>query len=359
MPTNNARVSVLGLFPQFGEGHFGGIQASASIAWQAVSERSNAELLVYSKNNGARHAKVGENNSRLRAIRKAHHRKNATDILLIWQLGLIKLLPFLHHDTGRIALFLHGIEAWKSQDWLNRRLSRRVDLFLSNSDYTWVRFISHNPELSGASHRTVPLGIGEPRLSLVPPPRARATALMLSRLSRAEDYKGHREVIAAWPLVLRLRPDAELWIAGTGDLQSELEHMVSTRGLAGSVRFLGVVSEEHKQKLLQQSRCLLMPSRGEGFGLVYLEAMRLGRPCLVSNEDAGREVVRPPEAGLSVDPRDGEGLSTAISRLLSDGAEWQQWSESARARYERDYTARQFQQRLADALFGKSEPTNV
>jgi len=359
MPTGNPRVSVLGLFPQFGEGHLGGIQASASVAWQAVSDRSSAELLVYSRNNGHGAASVGANSSRLGAIRTALHRKDGADLLLVWQIGLIKLLPFLRHDKGKIALFLHGIEAWKKQDLLTRRLTRKVDLFLSNSDYTWSRFLSHNPELSGARHQTVPLGIGEPRTNLVPPPRSRPAALMLSRLSRAEDYKGHREVIDAWPLVLRLQPEAELWIAGTGDLRAELEQMVRTRGLTGSIRFLGAISEQQKEDLLQQSRCLLMPSRGEGFGLVYLEAMRAGRPCLVSNEDAGREVVNPPQAGLAVDPRDREGLSTAINRLLSNGAEWQQWSERARSRYEADYTARQFQQRLAEALFGNSKQTNV
>jgi glycosyltransferase involved in cell wall biosynthesis len=51
------------------------------------------------------------------------------------------------------------------------------------------------------------------------------------------------------------------------------------------------VTEEEKQDLLRRCRCFAMPSRNEGFGLVYLEAMRLGRPCLVSDCDAGREIV--------------------------------------------------------------------
>jgi len=78
-----------------------------------------------------------------------------------------------------------------------------------------------------------------------------------------------------------------------------------------------------------------MPSRGEGFGLVYLEAMRLGRPCLVSTMDAGREVVNPPEAGLAANPDNQEELVSAVCRLLADRAEWRQWSAQARRRYER------------------------
>jgi glycosyltransferase involved in cell wall biosynthesis len=93
-----------------------------------------------------------------------------------------------------------------------------------------------------------------------------------------------------------------------------------------------------------------MPSRGEGFGLVYLEAMRLGRPCLVSTHDAGQEVVRPPEAGLAADVDNPRELANALCRLLEDGPEWQAWSEQARKRYLSAFTARHFQARLLQAL---------
>src|SRR5258708_37666662 len=96
---------------------------------------------------------------------------------------------------------------------------------------------------------------------------------MLSRLVKREDYKGHREMLDAWPLVLRRLPTAQLWIAGDGDLRPDLEQAAAERGLAHAVRFLGFVSEERKRHLLQESRCMAVPSRGEGFGLVYLEAM--------------------------------------------------------------------------------------
>ena len=97
-----------------------------------------------------------------------------------------------------------------------------------------------------------------------------------------------------------------------------------------------------------------MPSRGEGFGLVYLEAMRMGRPCLVSNVDAGREVVNPPEAGVAVDPDNTGEVADAIIRLLSPGPRWNEWSAQARARYEAQFTAAHFHCRLIHALFETS-----
>jgi glycosyltransferase involved in cell wall biosynthesis len=119
-----------------------------------------------------------------------------------------------------------------------------------------------------------------------------------------------------------------------------------------SVKFFGRVGERAKEELLGACRALALPSRGEGFGLVYLEAMRAGKPCLVSDCDAGREVVNPPEAGLAADPRDAGALAHAAARLLQGGAEWDVWSARARARYEGYFTGSHFQARLTDAMAG-------
>jgi phosphatidylinositol alpha-1,6-mannosyltransferase len=173
---------------------------------------------------------------------------------------------------------------------------------------------------------------------------------MIGRMARDEGYKGHREVIEAWPLVLELLPDARLWIVGEGNLKPELIKLVIDQGLSDRVRFWGWVSEVEKQRLLTRAHCLALPSRGEGFGLVYLEAMRLGRPCLVSISDAGREVVDPPQAGVAVNPQDANSLAEALCRLMDRGPQWDQWSREAKKRYETLFTAEHFQRRLLRAL---------
>lgn len=349
MPVSSQTVSVLGLFPQFGSGHVGGIQVSAEVAWDAVKKNSNAELLVYSReprSNGA-----PQNNSRAKAILAAIRRNDSSDVVLVWQIGLLKLVPFLRNSGKKVILYLHGIEAWKNQDWFTKYITRNVDLFLTNSDYTWNRFLTFNPSLTKAAHLTVALGIEDVLAEPIPIPDSQPTALMLARLSLGENYKGHREVIEAWPEVIKRSPNAKLLIAGTGDLQSELGKAVERLGLTSHIHLLGEVDEDTKQKLLRQSRCMLMPSRNEGFGLVYLEAMRLGRPCLVSTLDAGREVVNPPEAGLAVNPDDRDQLVEGICSLMSDDDQWRLLSERARTRYEQNYTAKHFQDRLIKAVF--------
>ena len=204
----------------------------------------------------------------------------------------------------------------------------------------------------------MPLGFGRP-LGSPPPhptPAPAPAAVIVSRLARSENYKGHRELIAAWPRVLERMPTARLEVAGEGDLRPELEAMARKRGVGEHVRFHGRVSEERKRELMTAARCFAMPSRAEGFGIVYAEAMRLGRPCLVSDRDAGREVVNPPEAGLAVDPDDGEALVDATVRLLTTGCDWDRWSAAAFRRYEQQFTAARFQDRLVRAVLDSSAP---
>ncbi|HEY6231980.1 MAG TPA: glycosyltransferase family 4 protein [Pyrinomonadaceae bacterium] len=354
---NTEDASVLGLFPYFGPDAVGGVQASARIAWSAVKARANgsSNLLVYATDKQTAAATNGGDavivNSKSKAIYKALSSRWSQDLVFVWHLGLLRLLPFLRLSGVRVVVMLLGIEAWKEQRGLTRKQLDKVDLFLTISDHTWRSFVACNAQFAGKPHLTVLLGIGEPLTGKAPAPSGPPAALILSRLSKAEDYKGHREVIRAWPRVVQRTPDAELWIVGDGDLRNDLERLVAELHLEKQVRFCGLVSDETKQELLQKSRCLVMPSRAEGFGLVYLEAMRLGRPCLVSTLDAGREVVNPPEAGLAVHPDDAAELTDSICRLLGDGAEWQRWSDQARRRYEANFTAKHFQQRLLSALF--------
>jgi phosphatidylinositol alpha-1,6-mannosyltransferase len=288
--------------------------------------------------------------SKTRLVRRVLERRWRADIGLVWHLGMLKLLPFLRGYRGRTVLFLHGIEIWKPHGWLSRRLLRRVDLFLSNSDYTWERLLTHAPYLRGRPHVTTPLGFGEPLKGSSPLPGSTPSAVVLGRIAKAEAYKGHRELITAWPKVLAQLPDARLEIVGDGDLRPDLEALVRQANLGDSVQFHGRVSEDVKGRLLAGSRCLALPSRGEGFGIVYLEAMRMGRPCLVSDCDAGREVVNPPESGLSVDVRNPDALSQGIVRLLSDGEDWRNWSAAARRRYEQTYTTARFLQRIRNVI---------
>lgn len=347
--------SILGLFPALDS--LGGVQASGRLAWEGVARQSCSRgSLLFCYGEGVRErpglafSPYVYAPSKLRAIISAFKIRQPVSRILIWHIGLLKLLPCFRARDAKVILFLHGIEAWRKQDRVTSRVLRRVDLFLSNSDYTWQRFIQANPNFASAQHLTVHLGIESEMKEDVPGAGDPPAVLMTSRLLKSEGYKGHREMIQAWPEVLKRIPEAELWVCGDGDLKVDLERQMAEIGVGPKVRFFGRISEEEKVELLARSRCFALPSRGEGFGLVYLEAMRVGRPCLVSTEDAGYEVVNPPEAGLAVDVSCPEEITAAVCRLLEPSSGWEQMCLRARRRYAEFFTAEHFQRRLNAAL---------
>jgi phosphatidylinositol alpha-1,6-mannosyltransferase len=343
----SALLVTAGLIPEEG-----GIQAYAKLVWDALEGNGPRSLISLGPAGAADCAAAPSliTWSKWGLASRVLFRKWPADVGIFTHVELLKLLPLMTRSPSCLVAFLNGVEAWQPLGWFTRRALRRVGRFLSISQYTWERFSTANPEFAGRSHAVLYLGIGNPTVQEVLPPEQPPTALILGRMALGEDYKGHKQLIAAWQRILARVPGARLWIAGSGNLRPELEALTQRSGLGDAVQFLGRVSEEAKQDLLRRARCFVMPSRGEGFGLVYLEAMRLGRPCLVGNRDAGREVVNPPEAGLAVDPDDPAALVEAVTRLLTPGPQWDAWSAAARRRYESRFTAAHFQRRFLDEL---------
>lgn len=238
--------------PCLHQNHFGGVQASAQVAWSGLKEAygSNASVLCYGKQctipHSRRDAHQSCSSSRAGVCLRALFTPPNPASILFWHISMLKVLPFLKTNQTEVGLFLHGIECWQPLDSPVDRLLRRVDLFLTNSDYTWSRFVQLNPAWSKAPHKTVHLGIADTIEGTAEPDGCPA-ALILGRMEQSEDYKGHREVINAWPEVLKNVPEAELWIAGGGNLQEELERLAAHNRVSASVRFLGCVPEKNKQ----------------------------------------------------------------------------------------------------------------
>lgn len=348
---------MLGLFPSLNPDAIGGVEEAGRVAWSAIQQSrgiDHCKLLCYSPGpiRNVSNDPFGPLTvySKPGAAWTALSKRWSVSTVLVWHLGLLQLLPLLRLGPAKVVVFLHGVEAWRRHNWIVLSLLKRVDLFLTNSTYTWERFVDGNPQFRHYPQRTVHLGLGTPLASPPITVDRNPVAAMIGRMDKAEGYKGHREMIGVWRQVAKRVPDAELWVVGGGNLRPALEALANEAGVGNQVRFFGRVSEEKKQEVLEQCRCLALPSRGEGFGLVYLEAMRHRKPCLVSTADAGREVVNPPEAGLAASPASPEEIADATCRLLSGGPEWAGFAERARCRYETQFTAAHFQQRLLEAL---------
>ncbi len=137
-------------------------------------------------------------------------------------------------------------------------------------------------------------------------------------IGRLIPIKGHVVLLRAFRTVLDERPDARLDIAGRGVLEHGLKDLARELGLDGAVRFLGHVNPV--QDAVEESLAVVVPSLGEGFGMVALEAMERARPVIAASIGGLEDLVREGETGLLVPPGDADALAGAMLALAADPA---------------------------------------
>jgi glycogen synthase len=201
-------------------------------------------------------------------------------------------------------------------------------------------------EIPSRKAAVIPLGLPPSGTLLIEPvnlgaaPRPRF--LFVGRL---EARKGIEELGEAFATVAQRLPNATLWVAGADN--SHHDGFKSRTGVtyvdwlrrrwgsdvASRVRFLGSVSEGVKNYLFSQCDIFVAPSRYESFGLVFLEAMRFGKPVLSTTAGGIPEVVLDGQTGLLVPPASVDRLAAALLRLGEDAELRQRLGASGLARF--------------------------
>jgi len=155
--------------------------------------------------------------------------------------------------------------------------------------------------------------------------------------ARLVEVKGHRFLLEAWQILQRRGWDAELWLAGQGELRPQLERQSETLGLAASVKFLGAVAHSELLKMYEDGAvtAVILASIDLGNGLhegvpvALIEAMSYGIPVVATPTGGTAELVCP-GSGLLVPPAEPVALADAIQSLLEDAGLRQQLGESGR-----------------------------
>jgi phosphatidyl-myo-inositol dimannoside synthase len=267
--------------------------------------------------------------------------------VIVLHLHLAPLAMLLGGRGARVVDFLIGIEAWTRIRPRERRALELADRIVSISEFTVREFRKANPALASLPVVTCAPGIGVAPLKTAF--EDDGFALIVGRLSSTERYKGHDALIDVWPAVLQAVPSAKLVIAGDGDDRPRLEAAVDAAGLGDAIRFTGRVDDQTLASLYSRSSFFVMPSPREGFGLVYLEAMRAGKPCIAAHGSAD-EIIRHGIDGLIVDADSRQELAGAIVRLCSSPAERQHMGAAALTRMTQHFSEEQFVARLLHAI---------
>lgn len=260
--------------------------------------------------------------------------------------GLTLPLAVLPKRGHRVVVLLHGFEAWSRLPLRRAAGLQAVDTFVCTTRYSRELFRAYNAGLfrPDATLPVVPLTAGGELESLMlpaAPVAARRVVTCITRLTREEPLKGVPSLLEA---ARRLDPAGwEVRIVGDGDARDELVQQVRELGVTDRVRFLGWVSETEKLRLLAETDVFCLPSAQEGFGIVFLEALARGRPCVGAAAGAVPEVLSP-ATGECVPYADPDALAAAIVRVAERFRTGALTPTSIRAEYDRRFAWSRFRE---------------
>ncbi len=293
------------------------------IAWPRVSAEKIDELpskLTY---------RVGGLNSKVKyifAVLSDIFKDGKSDYLIC---GHIHLLPIAHliKIMGRceqVVLVVHGIEAWKPHDFLIQYLVKKIDLLISVSHFTIKKMLGW-VNIEKIKYVILPNTIdldrftpGEKNNKILKKHDLadKKVILTLGRLAGKERSKGFDEILEIMPALLKEDSSIRYIIAGDGSDRKRLESKACELGVKEAVIFAGYIDENLKKDFYRIADIFAMPGRGEGFGIVYLEALACGTPVIGSKADGSREALMDGKLGCLVDPENLDELKAAINNKL-------------------------------------------
>jgi glycosyltransferase involved in cell wall biosynthesis len=137
---------------------------------------------------------------------------------------------------------------------------------------------------------------------------------------------------------------------GDGEDRSRLEQLARESGVADRIRFLYGLTQEELFACYAHCDVFALPSRGEGFGLVFLEAMAHGKPVIGGAHGGTPDVIEDGVTGVLVPHGDAALLSSALESLLANPASASEMGARGRERVLTDFSFEQFQTRLTQVL---------
>ena len=258
----------------------------------------------------------------------------------------------------KIIVCTHGVEVWEPLPFLRRLALLRANVVLAPSKVT-ASAVEEQQNVRSERIRVLPWAL-DPEFEANPAdaqpsklpkgfPEGRVI-LSVGRWAAKERYKGMDTLITALPKLLPQWPELQLVAVGDGDDRAWLEELADQNGVNLHVHFLTGLSTEELAACYSASEIFALPSGGEGFGLVYLEAMARGKPVIGGAHGGAPEVIEDGVTGYLVPHGDAAQLATSIETLLADPALAQKMGARGRQRVERDFRFSEFTKSLRKIL---------
>jgi glycosyltransferase involved in cell wall biosynthesis len=223
------------------------------------------------------------------------------------------------------TLTVHGIEMHENLPQARRRALRNADLVFADSAWSKQRLMD-TVDLDPVRVRILPCTVDASRFSqgckserlmtrynLKPDEQV---VLTVARLDAREAYKGYDRVVQALPSIRKTCGPVRYILAGKGDDEVRVQSLARQLSVEDAVTFAGFVADDELADHYRLADAFAMPSTGEGFGIVFLEALACGTPVLAGNRDGSVDAVDKGRLGRLVDPTDVRQIANGLVDLL-------------------------------------------
>ncbi len=324
----------------------GGIEKVCRVAGKALYEHSienNLTIQVYAmhgmKNASERNRYFpselfrGFGGNKIKCILASIRKGIKSRIILVSHINLLPIAWVIKmiSPSTKVLLFAHGIEVWQPLGRFKKMMLNSCDRIISVSNFTNDKiqelhqipkekcFVLNNCldpflPIPGKLDRELNLrkryGIGEKELLL----------FTLTRLSAKERYKGYDFVMEALVHLKKEYPGIRYLLAGSYDKEEKefLDNHIQKLGLQEQVLMPGFIADDEIAAHFSMADIYVMPSRKEGFGIVFIEAMYYGLPAIAGNRDGSVDALCNGKLGLLVNPTDVQEIREAIEKMLAN-----------------------------------------
>ncbi|WP_018611022.1 glycosyltransferase family 4 protein [Segetibacter koreensis] len=236
-----------------------------------------------------------------------------------------KLFP-----TKRIILVAHGIEVWGKLSTVQKSLLQKADTILAVSTFTKQKIVDvhgiHPDKICIFSNTIDPYfaypAVFEKPLYLVERYGIQPNEpviFTLTRLSHSEKHKGYDLIMKVIPRLKQHFPEVKYILSGKYDTveKQRLEALKEENQLHQNLLLTGFIEEKEIVDHFLLADVFIMPSRKEGFGIVFIEAMACGLPVIAGNKDGSVDALQQGELGQLVDPGDETAILQALEKCLA------------------------------------------
>lgn len=254
-----------------------------------------------------------------------------SDVVLLSHINLLSIGYLIKRfsPNTKVYLIAHGIEIWRKLPDTKLKALNRLDKIFAVSHYTKEKIKSEhkisdhkievlNNCLDPFYYFPNDFSKPEPLLKRYHLTPKNTILISLSRLSSTEKYKGYDNVIKILPQLIEKDPNIVFLLAGKADdeEQARLESLINEYQIGDHIKLIGFVDEAEISDHFLLSDIFVMPSKKEGFGIVFIEAMASGLKVVAGNKDGSVDALSNGKLGKLVDPDNLNEVEHVLSELL-------------------------------------------